>query len=248
MDQEPAKLPALVVVPRHPGPLIVPPSTLPGARDEIDVELDDLFGEPLHQKPGPLDAGLVAGGVSVIAIAEGFYGGGALVWVGGVCLVLGLVLPVRSLWSVVSRKRVAERYAATLKEGDPLNLTDPSTRLLADAYMRIEQSARIGTDPLGSDALEASLQALQEVANLLRGRPPRGAAEVEYVARRATAVESLARSVGGDGTPSDADDDTVMRTRNATAEAITAFEERTGMSSLDRIESIRGGIRTSKRR
>jgi len=242
MGHEPARLPALVVVPRHPGPLIVPPSTAPGARDEIDVGLDDLFGEPVHQKPGMLDAGLAAGGISVIVLAEAFYGGGALVWIGGICLVLGLVLPVRSLWAYGTRKRVAGRYAATLRQGDPLNLTDPATRRLADAYTRIEQTA--AADPFGVDKVEASLMALQEVANLLRGRPPMGAAEVEYVDRRADAVEGLARAAAESG----ADVDTEIRAHNEVAEAITQFEERAGMSSLDRIESIRAGTRTSKQK
>ena len=246
MGQEPARLPALVVVPRHPGPLIVPPSTAPGARDEVDVGLDDLFGAPVHQKPGLLDAGLAAGGLSVIVLAEAFYGGGALVWIGGVCLVLGLVLPVRSLWSYFTRKRVSGRYAATLRQGDPLNLTDPATRRLADAYTRIEQTA--ADDPFGSDKVQASLMALQEVANLLRGRPPMGAAETEYVARRATAVEGLARSATNSGAHSGADVDTEIRARNEVTEAITAFEERAGMSSLDRIESLRAGTRTSKQK
>jgi hypothetical protein len=243
MGLEPGTLPALVVVPRHPGPLIVPPSTSPDARDEIDVGLDDLFGEPVHQKPGLLDAGLAAGGISVIVLAEAFYGGGALVWVGGICLVLGLVLPVRSLWIYGTRKRVAGRYAATLKQGDPLNLTDPATRRLADAYTEIEQAAGAGSDPFGADKVEASLMALQEVANLLRGRPPMGAAEIEYVARRADAVEGLARAA-----ESGADVDSEIRAHNEVAEAVTAFEERAGMSSLDRIASIRNVTRTSKPR
>jgi hypothetical protein len=162
--------------------------------------------------------------------------------------VLGLVLPVRGLWSYMTRKRVAGRYAATLKQGDPLNLTDPATRRLADAYSRIAQTASAGTDPFGSDKVEASLMALQEVANLLRGRAPMGAAEVEYVARRADAVEGLALSVADGSARSGADVDTEIRAHNEVAEAITKFEERAGLSSLDRIESIRAGGRTSNRK
>ena len=90
--------------------------------------------------------------------------------------------------------------------------------------------------------------ALQEVANLLRGRPPMGAAEAEYVARRATAVEDLARSAANSGAHSGADVDTEIRAHNEVTEAITAFEERAGMSSLDRIESIRAGTRPSKQK
>ena len=75
---------------------------------------------------------------------------------------------------------------------------------------------------------------------MLKGRPPRGAAESEYVARRAIAVEGLARSleqahgsVASDGVAED-------HIRDAAVEALTEFEKRTGMSSLDRISSIRG--------
>jgi hypothetical protein len=233
MDQKPAPLPALVVVPRRPGPLILPPAAASGARDEIDIGLDELFGDPGPQKPGPLDAALVLGGLTLIVVAEVAYHGGALLWVGGLCVLLGMALPLRGLWRMATRARSARRLAATLKRGDPLNLNDATTRRLAAAYTRIVQAAPEG-DPAQADAAEAALQALQEVASLLKGRPPRGAAEAEYVARRAEAVERLARWLlhGAGGEKS---------ARDAAVEAISKFEERTGMSALDRIESIRGG-------
>ena len=240
MGDQHLRLPALVVVPRRPGPLIFPPTIERKDRDELDISLDEVFGEPIQQKPGPVDASLVVGGVGLIIIAEVLSGGGWLVWVGGLSVVLGLALPVRSLWRMAMRSRSTQRLASILKQGDPLNLTDATARRLAVAYTKMQQIADGGQEPAAADALEASAQALQEVAVLLKGRPPRGAAESEYVARRAIAVEGLARSleqahgsVASDGVAED-------HIRDAAVEALTEFEKRTGMSSLDRISSIRG--------
>jgi len=233
MGDQHLRLPALVVVPRRPGPLIFPPTIERKDRDELDISLDEVFGEPIQQKPGPVDASLVVGGVGLIIIAEVLSGG-------GLSVVLGLALPVRSLWRMAMRSRSTQRLASILKQGDPLNLTDATARRLAVAYTKIQQIADGGQEPAAADALEASAQALQEVAVLLKGRPPRGAAESEYVARRAIAVEGLARSleqahgsVASDGVAED-------HIRDAAVEALTEFEKRTGMSSLDRISSIRG--------
>jgi hypothetical protein len=237
-------LPVLVVVPRRPGPLIIPPASAPMARDEIDIGLDELFGEPIQQKPGPLDATLVVGGIAVVIVAEAFLGGGWLVWVGGIAVLLGLALPARSLWRELLRRRSARRLASTLKQGDPLNLSNKMTHRLATAYSEIERAAAEGDDPALTDAVEASLQAVQEVAGLLHGRAPRGAAELEYVGRRAVAVEDLARFVHAGHEGSQAGELSSGRTpRDVAVQAIAEFEERTGVSSLDRIEGIRQATR-----
>jgi len=224
-------LPSLVVVPRRPGPLIVPPAGGASARDEVDEGLDELFGPPVQQKPGALDAVLVVGGIATIVFAEVVYDGGGLAALGALGVALGLALPVRSLWRGAQRRRSSQRFAATLKLGDPLNLNDRTTRRLAESYTRIEQLVlgSGGDDPTAAEALEASLEALREVAALLRGRSPHGAAETEYVARRTAAVEGLARSLVPAG----------LTARDAAVEALSEFEERTGVSSLDRIAGIR---------
>jgi hypothetical protein len=232
-----SSLPNLVVVPRRPGPLIVPPPPAgAGPRDEVDVGLDDLFGPPFQQKPGPLDAALTIGGIALIAFGSVVKGAGWLIVIGGLSLVLGLAFPIRSLWRRLSRGRSARRLAAILKQGDPLNLSSPATRRLADSYSRLLELAAAGDELSGPDALDASHQALQEVAELLHGRAPQGAAETEYVVRRATAVDGLVRMLEGSD---DAADRTEAAARDAAVTAISQFQERAGMSSLDQIEAIR---------
>ena len=243
--QEQTTLPSLVVVPRRPGPLIVPPSSSAGARDEVDVALDDLFGPPLQQKPGPLDVALLVGGAALTVYAELVLGGGGLLVAGLVCIALGMVLPARSIWRRAQRARSGRRLAAILNQGQPLNLTDGHTRRLAQSYSRIERIASGSNDPSASEAAEAALEALREVAGLLRGRPPSGVAESEYVARRTAAVEGLDRSLLRAGAAGAADTETA---RDAVVEALSQFEERSGMSSLDRIAGLRAANRRSTHR
>src|SRR5438270_376779 len=229
------KLPNLVVVPPRPAALILPPTAGDRPRDEVDLELDELFGPPVQLKPGPLDVVLSAGGVAAIGYAVLAGGGGTLLLVGAVLLMLGMALPVRSAWRRLQRGRSARRLAGTLRQGDPLNLTSSITRRLAVDYERVERLA--ATDQVsGSEALEASWQALQEVAGLLKGRPPQGAAEPEYVARRASAVDGLARMLES-SRPADGAGTGEESVRDAAVEAISGFEQRSGMSSVDRIES-----------
>ena len=240
MGQAGSPLPSLVVVPRRVGPLIVPLSSGPDSRDELDLELDQVFGPPIAPQPGPLDAALVVGGIAAITFAELTSGTGLLLLAGVLSTMLGLALPARHLWQRLSRARAAERMASILKQGDPLNLTDPHTRRLAVAFAGIQARSVDSDDPAAAAAAEASLQALQEVAVLLRGRSPLGVAETEYVTRRTEAVEGLERSlVSGRGDPKTA--------RDATVEAISRFEERSGLSSLDRIASLRVANRALRR-
>jgi len=231
----------LVVVPRRPGPLILPPTSDPGERDEVDVQLDELFGPPVQQGPGALDAALAVGGVAIIVFALAVYRGGGLLVLGAGCLLLGLALPARSLWRRLQRRRSAGRLAATLRRGDPLSLKDAQSRRLAVAYTKILGLDSEG-DPAAEEAVEVSLQALQEVAALLRGRSPQGAAESEYVARRVIAVEGLARALTSSAKHG------VVTARDSAAEAVNEFEERTGMSSLDRIENLRTAALALRRR
>jgi hypothetical protein len=241
MNADGQPLPGLVVVPRRPGPLILPPPSDPAERDEVDVELDQLFGPPIQQGPGALDAALVVGGVAIIAFAVALHGGGGLLVLGVGCLLLGLALPVRSLWRGLQRRRSAGRLAATLRRGDPLNRKDAQSRRLAVAYTKILGLDSEG-DPAAEEAVAACLRALQEVAVLLRGRSRQGAAESEYIARRIVAVEGLACSLVSSARYGEG------AARDSAAEALSEFEERTGMSSLDRIESLRAAGRSLRRR
>ncbi len=40
-------------------------ATATGKADEIDAAIDELFGEPTDESAGPLDAGLILGGIAV---------------------------------------------------------------------------------------------------------------------------------------------------------------------------------------
>ena len=221
-DELPAPLPALVLVPRQPGPVILPPALTTRPPDDVDQMLDELFGAPVPDRPGPLDAGLIAGGSVAAAFALLAPGWRWLLLVGVLSILLGLALPLRVAWRAVGRLTRRRRFDAILRQGDPLNLTDPTTRHLVEAYERI---AAAPSDPAAAEALEAAHLALLEVSSLLRGRVPRGRAEAEYVARRNGAVQSLATNV-------------VDQARDAAVEALDHFERRTGLSSLERMDDL----------
>jgi hypothetical protein len=231
--------PALVVVPRRPGPLIVPP-TDERRRDDLDDVLDELFGEPTKEGPGPFDVVLVVGGLLLGAASLlGWlpHGVGAL---GAVAAALGLVLPVRSLWQRLTRRRAVRRLRATLDQGLPLDLGHDVVRRLADAYERVVLATRRPGVDLSEEALEAAHLALTEVAGLLRGRPPEGPAEEEYVRARVAAILGLARRLEAAAPAADAEDDgDAPLLRDSAVRALEDFEERTGWSSLTRIELVR---------
>jgi hypothetical protein len=236
---------ALVVVPRQPGPLLEPP-TDERRRDDLDEVLDELFGEPTREGPGPLDVALVLGGGLLIATAWLGWLPRGLGVAGACAAALGLVLPVRSLWRRLARRRAARRLRGTLEQGLPLDLGHHEARRLAGAYERIAAAAARPRAGLAPDALEAAHLALTEVAGLLCGRPPEGPAEEEYLRARAIAVADLARRLetaasdgdGGDG--DDSADEPLLR--ESAVRALEDFERRTGWSSLTRIELVRDAL------
>src|SRR5262245_20412121 len=155
MDEAGAGAPertALVVVPRRPGALIKPPDKR--RRDDLDEVLDELFGEPTREGPGPFDAALVVGGVLL----------GATAWLGwlprglgvlGACAAgLGLILPARSLWQRLARRRAGRRLRGTLEQGLPLGLGHGEVRRLTAAYERIVAAASRPGVGIAQDALE----------------------------------------------------------------------------------------------
>ncbi len=132
---------ALVVVPRWPGPLIKPP---PDKRrhDGLEDVLDELFGEPTREDPGPFDAALVAGGALLVTTAWLGWLPRGLGVVGAGAAALGLVLPARSLWQRLARRRAARRLHGTLEHGLPLDLGHDMVRRLTDAYERVVAATR----------------------------------------------------------------------------------------------------------
>jgi hypothetical protein len=233
---------ALVVVPRRPGPLLEPPDD-ERRHDDLDEVLDELFGEPTREGPGPFDAALVLGGGLLIATAWLGWLPRGLGVVGACAAALGLVLPARSLWRRLARRRAARRLRGTLEQGLPLDLGHHEARRLASAYERIVAAAGRPRPGLAPDALEAAHLALTEVAGLLGGRPPDGPAEEEYLRARAIAVADLVQrleTAAPEGDAGDGRDEPLLR--ESAVRALEDFERRTGWSSLTRIELVRDAL------
>lgn len=240
-DEEASPVPrALVIVPWRPGPLLELPAEPSRQRDDLDEVLDALFGEPTREGPGLFDIGLIAGGTALAAAAGFAHLAAGLAVFGAVLAALGLVLPVRDLWQRAARHRARRRLDASLGQGLLLDAGDPLTGGLAGAYRHLT-SLCTGAGGLGEDALEAAHLAMVEVAGVLQGRPPRGAAEQEYVTTRAHALETLARVLPDRPVAaSDPAADAEAAARDAGISAVRALEERTGTSSLARIDMLRG--------
>lgn len=236
---EPCAGRALVVVPMRPGPLLDLPTEIPRQRDELDELLDDVFGEPTREGPGLLDIVLITGGFALAVAAELAHLSMAVAVLGATMAGLGLVLPARALWQRRARRRAKHRVDEVLQQGLPLNLGDPATTQLAAIYQRVVELSA-ATDAVGADALEAAHLAMVEVADLVGGRPPRGAAEKEYVLTRVRALENLAQ-VLVQPSPSivDQNEDAGSAVRDAAVAAIRQLEERSGGGSVARIEAVR---------
>ena len=168
-----------IVVPHAPGPLVRP--DLPRRdRDELDEVIDELFPDS-DEPPGWFDAGLLAAAVALVGWALAGGPGWALV-VGLGSLTLGVVLPARWLWRRARRAREIGRSV-----GVPLPDDDPAVARLVQAYDELGELVSGDADP----ARVAAHGAVLEVATLLDGRPADSAAEREYVANRASALEDL---------------------------------------------------------
>jgi hypothetical protein len=214
----------VVVVPTRPGPLRRLDDAERG-RDDVDDVLDDLFGAPDQRGPGIADAVLVAGGAGLAAVGQIASWPLAVTVIGIVAAALGLVLPARSAWRRAGAARRTRRLAAVVGNGMLLRIDHDALRRLVAAHDRIEQ----GLDP-GRDAERArsvAHAAAYEVASLLEGRLPATAAEHEYVAARAVALEEIAATLAD---PNVALDD--QRARQAMVEARREVEEIAGGSSV----------------
>lgn len=171
-------MPSQVIVPHRPGPLVAVSER--DAREPVEWH-DSGIGTPeillTLAGAGLLAAEFAAGlpdWLIVIAIA---------------CLALGLLLPANAAFVGALRRRAERRRLHALGQGTPLDLSDAAVRRLVAAYDRLRRTA----EP-GSIALDAGHLAVVEVARLLDGRAP-GAAQIEYVVRRAEAVSTLADRV-----------------------------------------------------
>jgi hypothetical protein len=161
-------------VPERPGPL------LRSRRDEDEQVLDDLFGPADPNGPGAFDVLLVVAGLGLLV--GGIVAGQPVLDVfGAIALLLGLVLPLRTL----ARRRAAGRTER--RPGLPLDTTDPLVGRLVTAY----------DDVFASDAASAVAAcpavhlAAVEVATLLAGGTVGGPAQHAYVSQRVELIERV---------------------------------------------------------
>jgi hypothetical protein len=225
----------VLVVPRSPGPLLDLAPSL-AQRDDLDELLDDLFGEPLPDGPGVADIALVVLGIIGLALGvTGVLGAWASV-AGAVAVVLGLVLPVRALAAGVSRRRDARDVAAMLGSGTPLDTSDERVVSLVEAYSALLAETDLD-GPSRGDARDLAHQTVLEVATLLRGRPPQGEAEREFVRSRTHALLGLTADLARTRQDSGSLD--------AAVEAVERLDEVNG--SVQRIESLREALRGGRR-
>jgi hypothetical protein len=232
----------IVIVPRRPGPLADLPAPEPRQRDDLDELLDDLFGEPTREGPGLFDIALIAAGTALALAAGLAHLASALAVTGGALIALGLVLPVRDLWRRAARRRAGRRLDAALGQGLALDTRDPATGQLAAAYRHVTSLCE-HAGGMGADAREAAHLAVVEVAGVLQGRPPQGAAEQEYALARVRALQELAHALSASpAAPVGRAEADESAARDAGLAAIVRMEERTGASSLARIDVLRRAL------
>lgn len=217
---------AAVVVPARPGP-IVRLQDLERSPDDVDELLDDVFGEPDERGPGPVDAVLVVGGLGAII------GGQAaslptIVTVGGAAaVVLGAILPLRSLGRRLGSARRAARVKSLLGDGMLLRTDHAAVEQLLKANQQLASVAAALAESPQARVQQVAHSAVIEVASLLDGRRPVEQVEIDYIAARTRALTDLAAAVAdprvGDG---DAD------RRRAVIDARHEVEELSGTSSL----------------
>ena len=213
-------------MPVRPGP-IVRLGDLTRTRDEVDDALDDVFGRPDDRGPGPVDAALLVAGVGAVVAGQAT-SLPTVVTVGGViAVVLGAILPLRSLWRRVDSGRQSRLLHAAIGDGVVLRADDPRVEELLAAHQRaLDTAARLAVAPRARVAAVAHAAVL-EVASLLAGRAPALETEVEYVSARVRALHDLA-AAAADPRSGDGERDR----RQARADARVEVERLAGGSSI----------------
>ncbi len=222
-DTEPGEV---VYVPRQPGPLISMPEPSRGS-DEIDEILDEVFGRDDGRGPSATDAVLVAAGVGAIGVGQLADLAPWVTVVGAGLVGLGAILPIRSALHRVRQRRHRARTSSVIGDGIALRQDDPTLVRIAQLHDRVlDTSDRLVPD-VRERVATVTHALVEEVATLLDGNVPAGAAEVEYVEARATALSDLASMVDD---PRIGDGDLVRR--RALAEARIEVEQAAGGSAL----------------
>lgn len=240
----------IVVIPRSPGPPRGVDSSADGSSDDLDQLIDEVFGPPPQDRPGAFDVVLVVGGILLLAWGLATSAGTLPLLVGGTALVLGLALPLRSVVRTVRRRDAQRRWRRAIGSGYALDVSHPATLALDDAYARLWRATRLAGVDVGDQAVEPAHAAVVEVATLLDGGPPVGAAQVEYVEKRSRAIRAIAEELerghrewveteGAAGRRT-------LRRREVWATAVTEAREELEAgdrhSSLDRLERLQGEL------
>jgi len=213
----------LVVVPTTPGGALTP-FVQAALRDDTDGLFDDLLGADTTDGPGVTDVILFTGGV--IAVVWGTWvSSTAVVVVGAIVGLLGVVLPLRSLGRRMRARRSTAALTRARATSGLLALDAGPTARLATEYGRVLDC----TSAADVGAREAALAALREVASLLDGRLPNGPAEAEYVDARSAALGRLADAMAN-RTPVD-------ETR-AVIQAREELDAISGSGSLTQIDAV----------
>jgi hypothetical protein len=237
----------VVLVPRRPGPLLLPdPPSTARDRDEIDDVVDELFGPDPGGAAGPMDAVLLLGGLGLLAWSELLLRSTGWTVVAVCMIVLGSILPIRSLWRRAEAWRAGRRGRAGSAHGVALSLDDPLQRDLVVAYRELLQVAEHPSAPFRPDALSAAHLALIEAATLVDTSGPPSAADVEYVERRVAAIRDLAAELRRHCQSIDdgrRDEQREERSLQRTARALAREElDAAGMSSLRELEELRRAL------
>jgi hypothetical protein len=244
----------VVVVPRQPGPL----SPLGGRarpQDELDVLVEDMFGESTDEGPGVFDLVLLGLGAAISVWA--FLSGAGMGWtaLGVILVVLGLALPARSILRTYRSRSARRVRRRAIERGYLLDASAPSTGALVDAYEQLAEVAEGSASPLAEQTVTAAHAALVEVATLLDGSAPVTDAEIAYVEKRTAAVRTAsARLIRADrvrararGARTRADEDETMAQRRRRADAVTRAREELEsthrMSSVDQLEALNDVLR-----
>ena len=187
----------VIAVPVRPGPL-VPLDHAERARDEVDDLLDEMFGAPDDGGPSPFDLVLLAGGVAAL-IAGLMASATWLVVCGVLAAALGSVLPLRSAWRRLERRRRSGRLQALVGDGALLRTDHPAIAQLVDVHARLLELSRGMTPDVRTGVGGVAHAALWEVATLLELRHPVDEAELDYVTARTTALGELAGALSEPG-------------------------------------------------
>lgn len=185
----------LVVVPQQAGPIVPLRAGEGGPQDDLDQLVDEVFGPSTDERPGFFDLLLLTGGAVLLAWALVSGAAAWLVVVAVVAIALGMALPARSLVRRYRAAAVARRVHAAERRGYVLDVTAGCTLAIVRAHEDLCAAALLPGSVYSGRALDAAHLAVVEVATLLKGAPPEGAAQEEYVARRTSAIEALTREL-----------------------------------------------------